>query len=327
MRKVAYLVLAALAIFFSQVNSVGNAESKPETVKVVLAGGPPGGGLALQMEGIANAIRKIAPNYQVTNVPGNTVANLKRMGTGKIDVGAAWCQPAMAASRAEPPYERPVKTLSLFTLCPVFAQFRALAGTGLVSVRDMIEKKYPIKVIVGTVNGGPEVVARTILKAYGITYKDIESWGGKVYFQTAHQGTSLMGDGTAEAMFYVTAMPDPKIIELSRTRELRMFPISEPEILKTLESERIVKTVIPANTYNFVREDIPTVKTLSLILCRADLPDEVGYTVVKAVAENADYLMKVHKGFDLTSKAMPECRKFIPLNPGAERFYREKGWL
>ncbi|MFC1868112.1 TAXI family TRAP transporter solute-binding subunit, partial [Thermodesulfobacteriota bacterium] len=304
------------------------AEPKPEAVKLVLAGGRPGGGLALQLEAIAKAIMKGAPSYQVTNLPGSTVSVMKRMGAGRVDMAPASAPNAIIAASGGEPYGKPVAARAICATALHYAQFRVLAKTGITSVKDLIAKKYPLKFSVGPVHSNPETGVRAILSAYGITYKDIESWGGRVHFRPSSPGTAMMADGTADAIFYVSGVPDPKILELSRTRKLRMLPIAEPEVLNALEKAGLVKSAIRANTYNFVKEDIPTVQTDHLLLCRPDLPEEVVYQITKAIAMNTSYLSSVHKVFkSLTPKYMAECRRFVTLHPGAERFYREKGLL
>jgi uncharacterized protein len=230
------------------------------------------------------------------------------------------------AARGEPPYGQPMNLRSLCTLSQVVAQFRVFPKTGLFSVKDLKEKKYPLKVSVGVRNSNPETGVREILNAYGITYENIESWGGKMYYRPMSEGTSLMVDGVAEALFYISGMPDPSLTEISRSREVRILPISEPEVLKALAAVGFQKSAIPAAMYHFVKEDIPTVETAEILLCPADLPEELVYRVTKTIATNEDFLNSIQQAFAaITQKMMSGSGKFIPLHPGAEKFYREKG--
>ena len=79
-----------------------------------------------------------------------------------------------------------------------------------------------------------------------------------------------------------------------------------------------------------VDEDVPTLDFSDWIMfCRDDLSDDVAYYLVKTIDENKDAFPKrIPVGltgpvdFAAAAKKMP-----IPLHPGAERYYREKGYI
>jgi TRAP-type uncharacterized transport system substrate-binding protein len=59
------------------------------------------------------------------------------------------------------------------------------------------------------------------------------------------------------------------------------------------------------------------------------MAEPVAYAVTKTIVENKDALVRGHAGladFDPTQAWRPE-RVGIPLHPGAEKLYREKGWM
>jgi TRAP transporter TAXI family solute receptor len=59
----------------------------------------------------------------------------------------------------------------------------------------------------------------------------------------------------------------------------------------------------------------------------AAVPEEIAYAVTKAAYENTETLAKVHvqgKNIRLENALRSVS---IPLHPGAERYYREKGLL
>jgi TRAP-type uncharacterized transport system substrate-binding protein len=59
------------------------------------------------------------------------------------------------------------------------------------------------------------------------------------------------------------------------------------------------------------------------------LPNEVAYAVTKALCENRDALAKGHAGLKYFNPQVgwkPE-NLGIPLHPGAEKYYKEKGWM
>jgi uncharacterized protein len=54
----------------------------------------------------------------------------------------------------------------------------------------------------------------------------------------------------------------------------------------------------------------------------------VVYNLVKAVFDNFDEFKKLHPAFaTLDPKDMIKAGITAPLHPGAEKFYKEKGWM
>jgi TRAP transporter TAXI family solute receptor len=84
---------------------------------------------------------------------------------------------------------------------------------------------------------------------------------------------------------------------------------------------------IPAGTYDGQDSDVPTVAITNILVTRADISDEEAYQMTKQLFENLPEMVAAHKaanGINLENavKGLP-----IPLHPGAERYYREKGIL
>jgi TRAP transporter TAXI family solute receptor len=200
-------------------------------------------------------------------------------------------------------------------------------GTGLTSIPDMIKKRYPLKVSVGRKYSDPQIAVEMTLKAHGLTFKEIDSWGGKAIYVSTREGAGLLADNLADAYFHAGSLPEVFFLELSKTHELRMLPL-EKEAIKTMEDLGFERGIMPPGSYPFIKEDIPTVSMEEMVICRPGLPEEVIRTITRAIWENKDFLVTAHKLFESLSPAnMASPAKFVPFHPGAERFYREKGWL
>ncbi len=101
-----------------------------------------------------------------------------------------------------------------------------------------------------------------------------------------------------------------------------------PEIQKLVEETPYYrKAVIPAGMYNN-DEDITTFGVGATLVTRADVPEEVVYTLVKSVFENFDQFKKLHPAFaNLKPEEMIKDGLSAPLHPGAIKYYKEKGWM
>ncbi|MGA6925709.1 MAG: TAXI family TRAP transporter solute-binding subunit, partial [Desulfosarcina sp.] len=105
------------------------------------------------------------------------------------------------------------------------------------------------------------------------------------------------------------------------------------------------KVTIPADTYANQTEPVETVAVMAQWVCDADVDEELIYTLTKALWEpghhvlrqkdgqpepappGAEIMAQAHaKGKDVTLKTALNGMA-IPLHPGAERYYREKGLI
>jgi TRAP transporter TAXI family solute receptor len=136
-----------------------------------------------------------------------------------------------------------------------------------------------------------------------------------------------MKDGHLDAAMFVTSCPQATIIDLNFRPGIRLIPIDKEHMKKILkEYPGYMETVVPKGAYKGVTEDIPTVGTVTSLVCSAKLSDEMVYRITKAIFENLPELAKIKK------KAIAEvslqnglrgCK--IPIHPGAKRYYDEHG--
>ena len=74
--------------------------------------------------------------------------------------------------------------------------------------------------------------------------------------------------------------------------------------------------------------DTNTFGVKATFVTSADVPEDVVYEVVKAVFDNFDRFKKLHPAFaNLDPKEMVTEGNSAPLHPGAEKYYREQGWI
>jgi TRAP-type uncharacterized transport system substrate-binding protein len=85
-----------------------------------------------------------------------------------------------------------------------------------------------------------------------------------------------------------------------------------------------------ADTFKNQSAPVKTVGFPTVLITNAALPEPIAYTVTKTIIESKDALVRGHAGFaefDPRTAWKPEEVGSIPLHPGAERAYREKGWM
>jgi len=147
-------------------------------------------------------------------------------------------------------------------------------------------------------------------------------------FSSFSQSVEKIKDGNLDASLITAGSPTASVVELSNGHDISIVPLTGPAIKKLQETQPYyASTTLPAGTYKGVDQDVETLAVRAIWATHADLPEDIAYAVTKALYENVDTLAKVHvKGKEITLKSALESVS-IPLHPGAERYFREKGVL
>ncbi len=171
---------------------------------------------------------------------------------------------------------------------------------------------------------GTLVDARIVLDAYELNERDLKP----VYIKPQFAAEKLT-DGTLDAFFIVAGFPTRSVMELTSREAATLVPI-EPLVARRIEQRYpfLTPSVIPANTYPGVPET-GTVSVYAQLVVSASLPDELAYKITRELWKERSLrmLQQGHaKGreirLDSALRGVP-----IPLHPGAEKFYRERGLL
>jgi TRAP transporter TAXI family solute receptor len=196
------------------------------------------------------------------------------------------------------------------------------------SFRDIKDKKLPIRMVTQPVGSLGEFAGRQLLRAAGVSYADIKSWGGS----TQHVGYNVIvdafKDGRADILFAVITPKHPSISEIVSAVDVKFIGL-ESDTIATLAPLGYVAATMPANTFKNQGEPVKTVGFPTVLITNRELPEPVAYTVTRTVLDNKDALVRGHAGlveFDPKTAWQPD-KVGIPLHPGAERAYREKGWM
>jgi TRAP transporter TAXI family solute receptor len=197
------------------------------------------------------------------------------------------------------------------------------------SLRDIKDRKLPVKVFTQPVGSLGEFAGRQLLRAYGISYADLRGWGGA----TTHVGYNIIidafKDGRADLLLAVVTPKHPSVTEITTFSDVK-FLVLERDVVDGLAPLGYTTATMPANTFKSQPEPVATVGFPTVVITNAALAEPVAYTVTKTIIENKEALVRGHAGlaaFDPSTAWRPEKVGGIPLHPGAERAYREKGWM
>ena len=172
----------------------------------------------------------------------------------------------------------------------------------------------------GTLNRDREALIQTIDAALD----------GKVLFLPASEAMEAVKTGQVDVAVELSSIPSPQISELSILRPvhiLEFLPGARADMMQ--KYPQYLPTTIEKGAYNGIDQPIETVGTGAMFACRADLPDDLVYEIVKTVysQEGVDYLGNVIAALKSMSPNLAVSYKPIPLHPGAERYFREIGLI
>jgi hypothetical protein len=57
------------------------------------------------------------------------------------------------------------------------------------------------------------------------------------------------------------------------------------------------------------------------------MADETAYRITRTINDNVDRVRRIHASLADYEPSEAHRQLGVPLHPGAERYYREKGWL
>jgi TRAP transporter TAXI family solute receptor len=247
-----------------------------------------------------------------------SVENLNLLQAGKGEIAFTLGDSLIAAWKgdAEAGFRAPLDKLrGIAGIYPNYVQIVASKESGITTLADLKGKRLSV----GAPKSGTELNARAILAAAGLSYADL----GKVEYLPFAESVDLMKNRQLDATLQSAGLGVASIRDLSTSVPIRMVPVP-PEVVAKIGAP-FRPGVIPAGTYTGQDADVPTATIPNFLVTHSGVSDELAYAMTKELFANLDQLAAAHAEgkkiiLERALDGMP-----VPLHPGAERFYREKG--
>lgn len=254
---------------------------------------------------------------------GGSIANINAIKQGDMDMGVAQSDWQHHAYNGTSQFEGDGydKLRAVFSVHGEPFTVLARADAGVTEFEDLKGKR----VNVGNPGSGQRATMDVVLNALGWTMDDFAMASE---LQPTEQAAAL-GDNNVDAIVYTVGHPNGSIQEATSTVESRLVNLTGPEIDELIsENPYYARATIPGGMYANNEEDTTTFGVKATFVTSSDVPEDVVYEVVSAVFENFDRFKGLHPAFaNLTEEEMITDGNSAPLHPGAEKYYRERGWI
>ncbi len=324
-----HLMLTVLVLSFS-VSPTALAQEIKDPVHLRLATQDLGSAWYMYGANFAKLWRDALPKGSTIDVLpyGGGPANSFLIDKGDAEIAISFTAIANWAVRGVLAYDRKIDKITglVGQLDRYYLGMVATKRSGITSFREALQKKLPMRIVSQPVGSTAEYSIRLLFDAYGVSLQDFLGWGGSYTPTSTEVAKAQMIDGKADVWIQVITAGHPAISELAVTAGLVFLPIEEP-VRKKMATSGYEEMVLPANVFKGQDAPVPMVGFPSILIAHRDLDPRVAYLLTKTVVENKEALVKVHAGFKdfVPEEASNLVRYGIPLHPGAERYYKEKG--
>lgn len=209
------------------------------------------------------------------------------------------------------------KLRAIAAIYPNYIQLVATKESGIKTLTDLKGKSLSV----GAPKSGTELNTRAILKAAGMGYSDM----GKVEYLPFAESVDLMKNRQLGATLQSAGLGVASLRDLSNAMDVNV--VSVPKEIVDKIGPPFVSVNIPAKTYKGQDADVPTAAVVNYLVTHAGVSDETVYQMTKLLFESLPELANSHAaGKDIKLEGALAGVP-VPVHPGAQRYYKEKGLL
>ena len=320
MKRLGYLTAAALAAALG----AGGAQGADQFISIGTGGVtgvyyPTGGAICR----LVNKMRKETGIRCSAESTGGSIYNINTIRAGELEFGVAQSDWQYHAYHGTSKFEDKGKFEDLravFSVHPEPVTIIARDDSGVMNITDLKGKRVNI----GNVGSGTRGTWEVIEEAMGWQRSDLKLASE---LKSAETGQAVC-DNKIDAYFWLVGHPSALTQESLATCPTHLVNATGSAIDKLVADNAYYRTAtIPAGMYNN-EKDVMTFGVGATFVTSAKVPEKVVYTVVKAVFDNFDQFRKLHPAFaNLKEQEMISDSLSAPLHAGAEKYYKERGWM
>jgi TRAP transporter TAXI family solute receptor len=224
-------------------------------------------------------------------------------------------------------------------MSPNVLHFYVAADSALakLTLEEIFRGKKPIRLAIPKPGTSDIWVLERIMTFYGLCstgrigdcYKSWEEAGARLLRGSYADELAMFKGRKVDGVFAILALPAEAVTAASQARKLTLLPCS-PQLLEHLTGFGLGAGAIPGGTYPKAvggTESVSAATIGTTIIVSATMNDDLAYIITKTINDNVDRVRKLHPSLAEYDPAKGWLRLGLALHPGAERYYREQGWL
>lgn len=255
---------------------------------------------------------------------GGSVYNINTIREGELEFGVAqsdWQYHAYHGSSKFMDKGKFEDLRSVFSVHPEPFTVVARADSGITNFDDIKGKRVNI----GNPGSGQRGTMEVLMNEKGMKMGDLAL---ATELKAAEQSAALC-DNQIDAMVYTVGHPSGSIQEATTACDSVLVNVDGAAVDSLVDHNSFYrKATIKGGTYRGTPDDVSTFGVGATLVTSANVSDDAVYALVSSVFENFDAFKKLHPAFtNLTPQEMVKDGLSAPLHPGAEKYYKEKGWV
>ena len=198
---------------------------------------------------------------------------------------------------------------------------------GVKTIGQLLQRKPALRWVFKVRGSADETMTNRILALHGASYKDLESWGGKISFNNPNDSAKLMIDGHADILIATARVPAAYLLEMDASiKDMAWLGLANETVDQLVKKYGYGQGTHPLGSYSTLKEQIPAVNTDHVVFVQESMNEDLVYKMTKTVMSDPDKVKAIAalKPFD---PKVVWSNTMFPLHRGAERAYREMGFM
>ena len=278
---------------------------------------PPGSSVGEYRGGSLRNVRALAKTFAASHAPGEA-SNPIDLAIVQNDVAYyAFTGQAMRAFDGNPVDN--IRALAALYAEPLHVLVRN--DSDIKSFNDLKGKR----ILVGESSSELALMVDDVLTAHHFDEVDLAQAAARNPVPSERQA---LIDGDLDAIFYTTGLSSNVVASLMAGDDIRLLSLNENAIDSLVLQRPFYRPyTISDNSYG-EHDGVTTIAVSALLVAREALNKDEAYEITKTLLEHYQSFEGVHQQFlDDFSISGGIAGSSIPLHDGAERYYRERGWL
>ena len=291
--------------------------------------GPAGGGWFGLNQAIAAHVAKVDPGLRIEVIPGGGKDNPTSVQSGAAQFGTSIDFLSAAALAGRDPYGAAHPALRSIGAGWSPLPFHLVHVPGVTGDLPTALKSDKLRIGLPPASTSDELTFRRVLAFYGTDYERLRGKGATLLHGSYDDLVKAFGAGEIDYVFGATTTPADAIAKMGAAPRGGQLAALPDALIDSLSRQYgYGQGSIAADAYPSMQKGpVRTTFMETVFLVSSDVPEDTVYRVTKALIAPGTDTAAVHPALRKFDKAKAWQNLPLPLHPGAERAYREAGYM